>query len=213
MKQRIKKIWNFVNGVLIGLIILLAVALVGVRPFGVELYVVLSGSMEPVYPTGSVIYVTETDIDALKVRDVITFRIGEDTTATHRIIEVLEVEGEKAFRTQGDANDVEDGSPILASQVIGSPIFMIPYLGYLVAYMQSTSGHYAMIAVAAFLLLMICLPDMILGEDQIDKKKLEEKTLEEKASGEKASGDEQSEEGVSEEKTSDEEKMGKEQSE
>jgi len=175
MKQKIKKIWNCVNGVLIGLVILLAVALVGVRPFGVELYVVLSGSMEPVYQTGSVIYVKETDTETLKVGDVITFSMTEDTTATHRIIEVLEIEGKTAFRTKGDANDVEDGSAVLASQVIGSPIFTIPQLGYLVAYMQSASGRYAMIAVAAFLMLMICLPDMILDTEKDKTEKLKEK--------------------------------------
>lgn len=173
MKQTIKKIWNWVNGVLIGLVIFLAVALVGVRLFGLDIYVVLSGSMEPEYKTGSVIYVKETDTAELEVRDVITFRLNGDTIATHRIIEVTEVDGETAFRTKGDANDLEDGTAVPASQVIGEPVFTIPYLGYLVEYIQSPSGRYATIAAGAFLLLMVFLPDVIFGNDKKSKEKSE----------------------------------------
>lgn len=173
MKQTIKKIWNWVNGVLIGLVVLLAVALVGVRLFGLDIYVVLSGSMEPEYQTGSVIYVKETDPAELEVRDVITFRLNGDTIATHRIIEVTEVDGETAFRTKGDANDLEDGTAVPASQVIGTPVFTIPYLGYLVTYIQSPSGRYATIAAGAFLLLMVFLPDVIFGNDKKSKEKSE----------------------------------------
>ena len=90
MGQTIKKIWNGINGVLIVLVLLMAFALVGVRLFGLDIYVVLSGSMEPAYQTGSVIYVKEADTDGLEAGDVITFYLNEDTIATHRIIEVVE---------------------------------------------------------------------------------------------------------------------------
>ena len=173
MRQTVKKIWNGINGALIGLVILLAFALVGVRLFGLELFVVLSGSMEPDYPTGSLIYVKEADTAGLKVNDVITFRLDGDTIATHRIIEVTEVNGETAFRTKGDANEMEDGAAVRASQVIGTPVFTIPYLGYLAEYIQSTSGRYAAIAVGAFLLLMVFLPDLIFGGDKKSKEKPE----------------------------------------
>lgn len=164
--SRIKKIWNGINGVLLGLVVLLAVALVGVRLFGVEIFVVLSGSMQPAYRTGSVIYVTEKDAETLEAGDVITFRLDGDTTATHRITEVTEKDGEIAFRTKGDANELEDASLVSASQVLGTPVFTIPYLGYLVTYVQSTSGRYAAIAVGAALLLMMFLPDIIFGDDK-----------------------------------------------
>lgn len=170
MKKTIKKIWNVISEILVMLGILLAVALVGVRLFGIEPYVVLSGSMEPTYHTGSVIYIKEADASQLEVGDAITFSIDNDTIVTHRIIEVVEENGETAFRTKGDANDTEDGSSVLASQVLGTPIFSIPYLGYLVTYIQSPSGKYAAIAVCALLLLMIFLPDMIFGEEEDEEK-------------------------------------------
>lgn len=173
MSRRIKKIWNGINSVLIGLVLLLAIVLVGVRLIGLDVYVVLSGSMEPAYQTGAVIYVKEADTNALKSGDVITFYLNADTIATHRIVEVTEENGEIAFRTKGDANDVEDGSAVAASRVIGTPVFTIPYLGYLVSYIQSTSGRYATIAVGAVLLLMMLLPDIIFGDDRKAKEKMQ----------------------------------------
>lgn len=133
MKNKaLKKIWNIVTSVLVALVVLLAVALVGVRLFGVRTYAVMSGSMEPTYPTGSLLYVKRVDPADLKVGDSITFMLDEDTVATHRIIEILPDEEEKdviRFRTQGDANDTPDGTPVHCKNVIGKPVFAIPYLG------------------------------------------------------------------------------------
>ena len=178
MKAKIKKIWNFISSVLIGLVALLAVAIVGVRVFGLDVYVVLSPSMEPAYMTGSVIYVKEVDVDRLKVGDPITFYLTADTIATHRIIEVTEADGQKAFRTQGDANELEDAGAVPESQVVGMPVFTIPYMGYLVTYIQSPSGRYATIGVGAILLLLVILPDIIFGEDKKEKNSLSEERSE-----------------------------------
>ena len=175
MSQTIKKLWNGVNSLLITLVLLLAVALVGVRLVGLDVYVVLSGSMEPQYHTGAVIYVKEVDPEDLEVRDVITFRLNGDTTATHRIVEVTKENGETAFVTKGDANDVADGGVVLASQVIGTPIFTIPCLGYLVAYLQSASGRYVAMAAGTALLLLMILPDVIFGDDTNKEKEPKER--------------------------------------
>lgn len=115
----------------------------------------------------------EVDPEDLEVRDVITFRLDKDTIATHRIIEITEIDGQIAFRTKGDANQQEDAAAVLASQVVGTPIFTIPYLGYLVEYIHSNSGRYATIAVGAALLLLVFLPDILFGEDEKKKEKAE----------------------------------------
>jgi len=171
MKRNIKKIWNGINSLLIGLVFLLAFALVGVRLFGLDIYVVLSGSMEPVYMTGSVIYVKDVDTKELQVDDDISYQFPDGTVATHRIIEVTEKNGQRAFRTKGIANELADGEAVLASNVIGKSIFTIPYLGYLVQYIHSTSGRYATIAVGAAWLLRLCLPDILFGEEKTSKEK------------------------------------------
>ena len=57
MSKSIKKIWNIISIVIVVVVVALAVLLVGVRVIGFDTYAVLSGSMEPTYHTGSLIYV------------------------------------------------------------------------------------------------------------------------------------------------------------
>ena len=168
----IKKIWNVMTSILVGLVVLLAIALVGVRLIGLNPYVVLSGSMEPTYHVGSLIYVKEADYKELEVGDAITFMLNEDTVATHRIIEVLVDEEDPEtirFFTKGDANDAPDGSSVHYKNVIGKPVFTIPYLGYLSNYIQSPPGLYVAIAVGAMLILLVFLPDLFEDEEKDEK--------------------------------------------
>lgn len=155
-----KKIWNIVSGILVALVVLLAVLLVGVRLVGLQPYTVLSGSMEPTYPVGSLIYVKEVDPQDVEVGQPITFVLNEDlVVATHRVIEIDEEN--QRFYTKGDANDAADGEPVHFKNLIGIPIFSIPYLGYLAAYIQQPPGLYLCIAAGALLLLLVFLPDLI----------------------------------------------------
>ena len=57
MKHTVKAVWNIITNILVGLVVLLAIALVGVRLVGIQVFTVLSGSMEPAYHVGSLIYV------------------------------------------------------------------------------------------------------------------------------------------------------------
>jgi len=178
MGHMIKKIWNVMTSILVGLVVLLAVALVGVRLIGLNPYVVLSGSMEPTYHVGSLIYVKEVDYKELEVGDAITFMLSEDTVATHRIIEVLvDEEDPETIRyfTKGDANDAPDGSSVHYKNIIGKPVFTIPYLGYLSNYIQSPPGLYVAIAVGAILILFVFLPDLFKDEEKEEKTQTEKK--------------------------------------
>ena len=166
MNRTLKKIWNTVSTVLVVLVVLFAVALAGVRVVGIKTYAVVSGSMEPTYPTGSLLYVKSIDAKNLKVGDAITFMLDENTVATHRIIEVIPGEEDGTvlhFRTQGDANDTPDGTPVHYKNIIGKPIFAIPYLGYFAHFMQNPPGLYLTIGFAAVLVVFVFLPDF-LGE-------------------------------------------------
>lgn len=168
MKQ-LKKVWNWVSWCLVILVVLLAMALVGVRLFGLNVYAVLSGSMEPTYPVGSLLYVRQVDYRDLEVGDPITFMLDEDTVVTHRIIEVLPDENDPQtlrFFTQGDANDLPDGSSVHYKNIIGKPVFRIPYLGYVSAYVQQPPGCYVALAAGALLVMLVFLPDVFAGEDK-----------------------------------------------
>ena len=61
MSKSLKKVWNVVSSILVALVVILALLLVGARVAGLQVFTVLSGSMEPTYHTGSLIYVKKVD--------------------------------------------------------------------------------------------------------------------------------------------------------
>lgn len=171
MGKIMKKVWNAITTVLVILIVILAVLLVGVRLAGFQVFTVLSGSMEPTYHVGSLIYVKDVDYRQLEAGDVITFMLDENTVATHRIIQVVPDEDEPEvlrYATQGDANDAPDGTLVHYKNVIGTPVFTIPQLGYVANYIQNPPGTYIAISGAAILLLLMFLPDLF-SEDEPKK--------------------------------------------
>lgn len=93
-------------------------AFLGFRIFKVE-----TGSMIPVYNIGDVILIKEKQIDKIEVGDDVTY-IGTAGTmkgklVTHRVIEIEEKEGQKAFHTQGVANKTEDQLVVYGDQING----------------------------------------------------------------------------------------------
>ena len=179
------KVWNTICGILIGILLILAVLLAGVRLVGLRPLTVLSGSMEPTYHVGSLIYVKSVDYKDLKAGDVITFMLDEDTLATHRIVEVVPDEDDPAtlrYRTKGDANEFEDGSLVHYKNVVGTPVFTIPELGYIANYIQNPPGTYVALSAGAVLLLLMFIPDLFAPEEpKKSQAEKAEEALEEKA--------------------------------
>lgn len=176
MNTSLKRMVNILTTLVVILAVILALLLVGVRLLGFQVFTVLSGSMEPTYQVGSLLYVRAVDYKELKVGDPITFMLSEDTVATHRIIEVLVDEEDPntiRFFTQGDANDIPDGSSVHYKNIIGKPVFSIPYLGYVSNYIQNPPGRYVAICAGAVLLMLVFLPDLF-PEDRPSKKRSEE---------------------------------------
>lgn len=172
MNRTAKKIWNAASTVLVALVVLLAVLLVGVRLVGLQVFTVLSGSMEPTYHTGSLIYVKKIDTAYIQPGTVITFMLNESTIATHRVVAVVPDEEDAQtvrFRTKGDANDLEDGTLVHYKNVIGTPVFTIPYLGYVANYVQHPPGMYVAVSAGAILLLLVFIPD-IFADDKKPRK-------------------------------------------
>lgn len=105
----------------------------------------------------------------------ITFMLDENTVATHRVVGIVPDEEDPTvirFRTKGDANEAEDGSLVHYKNVIGTPIFSIPYLGYIADYIQHPPGMYIAISAGAVLLLLVFIPDIFAdGKDEDESKK------------------------------------------
>ena len=161
MPSKLKKIWDIATSVLVTAVAVCVLLLVGVRLAGLRPYAVLSGSMEPEYPVGSLIYVKKVDTFALRVGDDITFMLDENTLATHRIVEIIPDETDSEvlrFRTKGIANKYADGGLVHCKNVVGKPVFDIPYLGYVSSYIKNPPGLYFAIGGAAVILLLAFCP-------------------------------------------------------
>ena len=174
MNHSLRKIWNTISNILVALVVILALLLVGARIVGLQVFTVLSGSMEPTYHTGSLIYVKKTDPYTIKEGQPITFMLDENTVATHRVVGIVPDEEDPTvirFRTKGDANEAEDGSLVHYKNVIGTPIFSIPYLGYVANYIQHPPGMYIAISAGAVLLLLVFIPDIFADEDDKNESK------------------------------------------
>ena len=161
MKQSFSKIWSVVSTVLVGAVVVLAVLLLGGRLLGWQVFTVVSGSMEPVYHVGDLLYVRPTDPADLQPGDVITFVMNEQlVVGTHRIVEVEDTGERLYFYTKGDANAAMDAAPVAQENVLGTPVFSLPLLGYVAAFVQQPPGSYVAVAVGAVLLALVLLPDL-----------------------------------------------------
>ena len=186
MPSVLKRAWNIVKYIMVGLVAVLAILLVGVRLVGLQPYTVLSGSMEPHYHVGSMIYVREVAPTELEVGDPVTFYLNGGAVATHRIIEVLQDPNNPAaryFRTKGDANNAPDGDPFHSSKVIGKPIFSVPYLGYFSNFIQRQPGRSIALGGCTVLLIAAIWPSVLprrsneaSAEDTADEQSSDEPT-------------------------------------
>ena len=156
--EKLKKIYSIIISVFLGIVILIAVLLVGVRLFGLTPYTVLSGSMSPKYPVGSVVYVGTVNPFDLKEKDVITYVIEGGT------VEVIPDEDDPTvvrFRVKGDANEDADGDPVHCSNVLGKVVFGLPVLGYVAYFVQRPPGSIWAIGLCVTLVILSFLPDLL----------------------------------------------------
>lgn len=123
------KLCRVLCDVLLILVILTALVMVGPRLLGYRSFAVMSGSMEPDYPVGCLVYAKAVAPETVREGDVITFRLSDSVVATHRVVSV---DGDaKTFTTKGDANANADGRPIAFGELIGKVMFSLPLLGNL----------------------------------------------------------------------------------
>lgn len=159
MTNKLRKIWNVVSTVIVVLTVLCAVILVGSRLMGHQVYTVISGSMEPIYNVGDLIYVKEVDVNTIKIGDDITYIMNkEGVISTHRVIGI-DAETQH-FQTKGINNNTVD-TPVHFKNVLGVPQFRIRYLGYVANFIQNPPGMYITIAIGAVLILLVFLPDFL----------------------------------------------------
>lgn len=118
-------------------------------------YAVVSGSMSPKIPTGSLAF-TKKAVD-LDVGSIIAFRspIDSKQVVLHRIVAVDSGHGTTVYSTRGDANPTKDAWLVTPDQIKGEYIVSVPYVGYVIGWTKSPIGFIAVIGIPALILIAL----------------------------------------------------------
>ena len=130
--------------------------------------IVLTDSMYPEIESGDLIICHTIKAEDVKVDDVISFfdPAGNGTSVvTHRVIEIVEEDGEIKFRTKGDFNNTEDKELVPAENLVGIYQSRIAGAGKIAMFMQSTAG----------LIICVVLPIVLLVGYDIIRRRIYEK--------------------------------------
>lgn len=143
--------------------------------YGYQLKSVLSGSMEPVIHTGSIVAIKPGgDTSRFKKGDIITFHADENRLITHRIVEVVRNEqaNQVIYRTKGDSNDAPDIEPVLSANVVGRYTgFTIPYVGYILSFAGTKLGNVTLLIVPGLMLFIYAVISLWKTISSLEEKK------------------------------------------
>ena len=148
--------------------------------FGWKPFIVLSGSMEDTIMPGDLILTKEIDVSELKEGDVISFRTNKYTVITHRIINIVDEEGERKYYTKGDNNNSADRDPVCNDQIEGIYRYRISKLGAIALNLQKPFGIVICIAFPLIIVLIAQFADYKRKEREAKEKEKEKRELEEK---------------------------------
>jgi len=135
-----------------------------------ESFVVLSGSMdaepEPIIKPGDVVIVDGVNPANVEEQDVITFTAGGEEPVTHRVVNVTQQDGQVAFRTKGDANEDADPQLVGPDQVIGEVMLVIPLIGHVVNFANTTQGFVLLVLLPIGLLVLSEAWNLVMSPDE-----------------------------------------------
>lgn len=115
---------------------------------GIRSFVVVSGSMQPALPVGSVVYVIPQA--QYFVGSIVAYTNAATQTVTHRIVSINDKADGRYYRLKGDANNTPDSDEIKGSSVIGMSFLHVPYLGRLVQILRKPFGFVGFIVIPTF---------------------------------------------------------------
>lgn len=157
-----RRVLSGVTATVVGLVAAAALGLAGALAVvpavsGAHTLTVLSGSMSPSIPVGSMVVVRQVDPRSVAVGDVVTYATtdpvsGVGELVTHRVAAIDKTQPEPVFITKGDANRIADDRPFDASQLRGRVWYHLPWVGSLRDAVFTRTG--AMYTAAAALLVV-----------------------------------------------------------
>ncbi|QIM18714.1 signal peptidase I [Leucobacter coleopterorum] len=138
-------------------VVLVAALVVIPRVTGSESYTILTSSMEPGFPPGTVIVTQPRPVANIVVGDVITYQLasGKPEVVTHRVVGIRsDTQGDIAFTTRGDNNSINDPHPVIERQVKGVLIYSVPFVGMVLNQVSGNVGLWAPVAGGILLLVV-----------------------------------------------------------
>ena len=153
-KKKIAPICSVIGTVLLIILIISCLPLTLPKAFGYQMYTVISGSMEPALPVGSLVYVKYQEPESIEKKDIIAFYGSNESSAiiTHRVVYNKKLSGE--FVTKGDANKEKDMNPISYNQYMGKVVLMIPVIGGVAQTLTTGSGKIVLFSFIGLILLL-----------------------------------------------------------
>lgn len=140
--------WVVLFAMVVGAVVLSRVGpLIGIDPV-----IIRSGSMAPAIPVGALVIVRTEPAETIGAGDVVTLPMRDGQLLTHRVARVAQLPDGTYLETKGDANDTPDPVLVSAGSVVGVVSEVIPYAGFLLAYLSLPTG---MASVSSFLAAML----------------------------------------------------------
>ena len=180
--KTLKKIINIIFGIFI-FVIILYTTIFSIKKFifkedipsifGIKNFIVISGSMEPAIEVGDIVFIQKTD--DIRENDIIAFKY-KNSVITHRVKEVVDNNGNKAYLTKGDANSQVDDEMVLKKDVYGKSVFVLKKVGNIVLFFRTPVG---LMAITILFLISIAISTInfkkkVDKDDEYEKKRLEQ---------------------------------------
>ena len=142
---------NIMFWIMTGILILIIAMVAIPRIFGIEFRAVLTGSMEPDIPVGSLVVIVPTAAEDIKVGNVITFITESHKVVTHKVVRINLEKNE--FITQGITNNTVDPANRYEN-VMGVVRFSVPVIGRVFSWVSTLHGKIisAMIIVSSYII-------------------------------------------------------------
>lgn len=144
-----KKAFEIFDTILVVIILGFALLMLVPRLFHITPYVVMTSSMYPTIPAGSICFIDEKDTEP-EIEDVIAYKLSTELI-THRVVGIDE---NGNYITQGDNNDAVDLAPVTLGQVVGKNIFWVPVVGIIMTWVKTVPGIIVTISVLAVYLIL-----------------------------------------------------------
>ncbi len=139
----------------VALLLPLASFLVATWLLGWQLQSVLSGSMSPTYPVGSLLVVSQIDASQVEAGMALVFEDPREPgrIVTHRVIGQVPDDA-SSFQTRGDANAAPDPVPVPARLVRGRVLWSVHGLGAVIDWLRWPNGFLLLVGLPALLLVV-----------------------------------------------------------